>query len=98
MSGRSTCASLAAEAATTQLETIDVRLQRSEEAHGAGTLGVSEFMCATQAPGLGTAHAVGLGAAPAAAPAAAAPAAPAAPPPTTGTRTRTIWCHSPCFR
>jgi hypothetical protein len=31
MSGRSTCASLAAEAATTQLETIDVRLQRTEE-------------------------------------------------------------------
>jgi len=31
LSGRSTRASLAAEAATTQLETIDVRLQRTEE-------------------------------------------------------------------
>jgi len=31
MSGRSTRASLAAEAATTQLETIDVRLQRTEK-------------------------------------------------------------------
>ena len=31
MSGRSTRASLAAEAAATQLETIDVRLQRTEE-------------------------------------------------------------------
>ena len=34
---------------------------------------VSEFMRAAQAPGLGTAHAVGLGAAPAAAPAAFPP-------------------------
>ena len=84
MSGRSTRAPVAAEAATTQLETIDVRLQRTEEMQERMAqilVEVPEFMRTAQVPGLGTAHAVGLGAAPAAAPA-VAPAAPAAPPPT----------------
>ena len=61
MSGRSTRASLAAEAAATQLETIDVRLQRTEETQERMAqilVEVSEFMRAAQAPGLGTAHAV----------------------------------------
>ena len=56
MSGRSTRASLAAEAATTQLETIDVRLQRTEETQERMAqilVEVSEFMRAAQAPGLG---------------------------------------------